>query len=545
MNVNELERDLDISHKDFSLLRLPETVAVHALLRLMEMALQREGNLSDFVAGLNYALHWVQTGCPEESRVTHEVLSTHFQDAIDLLKWGVDYAKLKVRFIAHHRGFVRCEIDTARKTVLFEPVQSLHIYADVPEAEEKLFHAQQQSTISALLTILREFMLHTSWSRETGFFFDPSVIRGSSAFPQVRQWIDSIVVPELPDDLEIGQRSPTSSSYTLGDLRQFFATVYVLSFCLQKFAQFSTLDGPSPLTAASIVFPTAEMLTRLEMTTWLKRDIITAIAEDMTTRVDAPGLIQAYPFVKTKDDHMFLCAAMFGSSNIHKMAASALTRMGKHGAKSYNNSSQLIERQCVTRIRRELERYGYHVAQEPKIAGKTPDLLVWDDRTTSILVMDFKNYLPVVDGKSYVDRRGDLQKGIRQVSKYVELLRAAPADLGAIIGRDRSGCKVYGILLTRFPMTVPHVHDPNVLVLDWARLESLLEQVPRRTHTGAWSVTRPSRRYSTLELARKAPRRCVADLERLLARVPKPILEDLDPREVKVGEWTYILRGSA
>jgi len=384
----------------------------------------------------------------------------------------------------------------------------------------------------------------TSWSHDTGFFFDPSVIRNSPALPEVRQWIDAIVVPELPNATEIDGRLPSANGYTLGDLRHFFATVYVLSFCLQKYAEFSRLDGPSPLTAAALFFPAPEMLRRLEMTTGLGREIVGAIAEDMTTRVDAPGLIQAYPFVKTRSGYIFFSAAMFGSSNIHKMAASAMTRMGKHGANSYNNSSKLIEARCVARIGNRFEQHGYHVVQEPKIAGKTPDFLVWDEMTTSVLVMDFKNFLPVVDGKSYLDRRGDIQKGIRQVSKYVDLLRAAPAELGAIVGRECTGCRVRGILLLRVPMSVPHIHDPNVLVVDWARLESLLE-FPRRTHTGAWVVAHPSRRYSTLQLAQKARRRRGGDLEDVFARVPEPVLENFDPQEVKVGEWTYILRGSA
>ncbi len=429
------------------------------------------------------------------------------QDAFDLVKWGMAYNRLKTRHVACSRGMARGKIDVDQKQVSFEPPESgLSIYEYAPVAEELLFRQQRTAGETALLEVTREWMLHAGWSPGQKFTFDPSFIPTSPAFQKVIQWVDSVVLPELPDSTNI-------SSYTLKVFRHFLAAVHALSYGFQSFSRLSREDAPSRVSAAAIIYPEAKMLEVLTLATGLESSVVRAVTADLTSNPASATLIHVYPLIKTKDGHIILSAAVFASTNLQRIAAGAITRMGPAGTRSYSAVQEAIEVERTAEITSSLERQGYHVLPGEKVVGKTPDFLVWDDQAREILVMDYKNFLPVIDSRSYLDRKSSIQKGIRQVREYVDRLRAAPAELSTVLGWDCSAHSIRGVLLTRFPMSIPHVHDPEVIVTDWNRL--------------------------TKELV------AGVTVQDLYASLPRPILIESSTDEIKVDDWIYNLVGLA
>lgn len=117
---------LDRKHLSNRIFKLSHENAVRRLLKTFGDATRDMARYWDsreytwWVKSLNHCLRWAYEECPTEGFSEDPDWRTQDKSALDLLLWGVTYARLFNDHVAWSRGLIQASIDRPNKTITFD-----------------------------------------------------------------------------------------------------------------------------------------------------------------------------------------------------------------------------------------------------------------------------------------------------------------------------------------------------------------------------------------------------------------------------------------
>ena len=151
--LRKIEREvLDNHYQQFSLLLQNEGTALEGLFRCYATILRdlRSGKIpkpsddakfqtaNEGLRGLGHCLRWVKERCPSTLLVQTPATEVLASEALELLRWGVDYDPIWNQHSAYSRGLVDTHVDERNKSITFLPRRDIdpHYFCTQIEAKK-------------------------------------------------------------------------------------------------------------------------------------------------------------------------------------------------------------------------------------------------------------------------------------------------------------------------------------------------------------------------------------------------------------------------
>jgi len=525
--------ELDKFHRRFALWRRPRASArlqllrAHQVRRVAVLRAQRRApwraasQLLENRLGLGYALEWAfgpcaAGGCPHAA-TDRAVLP----EAAEVLEHATAYSLLSDAHRAFGRGLFALEYDTERKSFRFgiTPRWSLNaVWARALEREEadaaKL--AAPRAAPRELVAAIRRFAGVTGPDEVT---IDWAVATSKEA-RSYGEWYMQAMAWELPGEWDL-------DGYTLADFRRLWQTVWVIA----------QIHAAAHLPAASL-----GVTRHVRMETWvpvrtsdawrrfvtdvsgLDVSVVSAIIDDLTytPRAVNTGPVLR-PFIPVDGADVALCLDCVQNSNPEHNLLRAINRAPSRKA-AYDQLSSRKEELFLREVTPELQTLRIkHAKPRREIRGLTDiDLLLWQEKTGTLLVVELKWLLPGGDINDVDENDQAFEKAARdQVLPAVQYLRDHVAEVLPrwIPGADASKVRrIEGLIVNKTEAGTGGPAAQSVPVVDWPRFwRHLCKDGPRDLHqVYRWCANRPDRKQRAREFV-------------------------AGETEVKVGGYTYLL----
>lgn len=476
----------------------------------------QRASVQSVVRGLAQAARWVLADTedqPTEEGHDWRVLDV---EASELLVWGVDYARLATDHIMWSRGLLTCAPDPVARTIQFGPPSQAALTFMLGQVLSELLWADAflcRMPGTAIRSIFRRWV-GASTVTPTGRWVRPGIVRESPAFEELVSWTRSELLVGQDADMDL-------DGYTPDDFAHVYTAVYAHSRCLCLLEERAdALYGPAnPMGSSCLSLPHSDMADWVAQASGVPAAKAAEVLQDLT--FDASSLhssIALTPVLRSRDDVLMISPRLFCNVHPFHMFATALIS-GKRRS-SYERMISDIEGVRVKHVAATLKSHGLGVLDTRTIRAAnghemTPDLLVWDEQASQLLVVEYKHSLPPCEPRLVYNRLLDLRRWQERLGQYQEFARANPQGLPAAVRRSEP-ITVLPLLLFAFPMPLPVSPPDDMAFADWVGLDNYLSQVDRPTVAGLsnWARNRP-------------------DVE---AAFPGA---QLSPDNITVEDWTY------
>jgi hypothetical protein len=515
---------LDQAHKRYALVKEPLDVALRHILRVALHILRSKKNLShlepvaahlwlaQFLKAVSFALRWAYLECPRDLGST-ATPSEKLDEAAQYLifEWGMPYVELAADHIAWSNGLMPAEIIESERLITFGPAPSFDIagFSEQYETEVQLMGAEfSEFPSSEFQALFNEWQQHAKWTA-VGLEFDPAFVRLHSGFHHLVEWMSKHLFRELDDSVSLGM-------YSLGELRHFLAVALGIARCIETLE--SAVDdrlGPNKAMGSWIFAMSAKSAVRwYAAASAMSEQTVEAMLDDLTGDLSRFHFsVAATPIVRFGDE-VLIGQRLLAALRPAHFVARALT-VGS-GRKRYDHVSTLLERARLDVIEARLRNGGIHVLREQSFARSgnirfAPDLVLWDDSRTTVVIIDFKNSLSATGAADVVNRMREYRKGVAQIERYLKHFREEPALLTKYVGAASDDLTISGGLLFWTPLALPIPRHAEIVLDSWPAL-----------------------------LARVGSDEAIS-LDDLRPKLGGDVLHgfSIEPRDLCVGEWHY------
>lgn len=520
---------LDTYYKKFECIHFPEDYAVPYILQCLGDITRNIVNtefretrsdesintfLHQLLLGADKAIRWALT-TKSKKYILNPVDYPKFQAAAaELVQWGIDYVLLEHLHIAYSRGFIDCRLSVDKKEIEFLPLPvdtSLIAFSQsIAATENSRRHFEKIWTNRILMAD------YENWYKELSPLRPPIIpdwtwFRNSDSFKEILSWTRTSFLEILNDEVLL-------HNYTMGDLRVFYSSLYLLcDFItvvedrLDQVLGFEHAYGSNP-----VLLLRTEMLKYLSVLTELDIKTIEKIVAVLSfDPLNKDKNLMHKPFIQTSNGELMFMPRHFCMIDPNHMFSYAI----KHSEdkKLYNRLINNIEDTSVKAIADFIKSNGCEVISGRNFKSKhgviSPDIIICDSALKEALVVEYKHYLSPASVTYVIDRTKELKKGYEQVSKYVSYLSENPEMLGGITTGEQNSWVIKGLILCRFPVSVPLAPTADFPLVDLTKFKSIC----RRSFT-------PS------EVYRHANDSLAPDFENQIK---------VEKIEIRVGEWTY------
>ncbi|MEZ6057208.1 MAG: hypothetical protein R3C01_10940 [Planctomycetaceae bacterium] len=486
---------LDRQHLQYSLLQRNASDAVAAVLRCygdIVRGLQngsipkdtddaRHQTANEGFRGLSHCLRWIRSSCPRLIAVPSVGLETLHAEALELLRWGVQYDPLCNQHIAlsrrvNGRSLVTATVSEAKKHITFVPCDPPDPRYFVSQVEARKAEDLRQV---ALYPDQQLAQLSSAWYEsvqrdKTGFRFDDSTIATSGVLDVVIEWLQRTCLPECPDERQLG-------TFKAGSLRRILAALHVASLFQVKLEEVSDQQDPQlPRVLTHVLsWRREELLDWLYRLTGVDRTQIRAMILMLIFDSEPLRVTLAHkPLVLGADDRIFLSPRLFLGLPLSQMVVGALNLNSVTKA-AYDDVSTSIEKAVVQRIGGDIRSgclSNCTIALEktyrlPDGTQITPDIVALAADGSELLIVDVKNATPPFGaGDVAVDLKTWVDEWQPQLCKYVAAFKDHPKILSQHFSTSASAPRVFGLILTRWPFPIPVEIPSGLGAIDWSSL---------------------------------------------------------------------------
>jgi hypothetical protein len=489
--IRRLEAELlDKKHLDFVFLRRPTKKIYQHLFKLLG-DIHRD-IISNIEVGdnpyhkrdyglrvtraLSHCLRWASEKTNRKFRLPSANWEQLDSEALELLEWAIQYDKLCTEHVAWSRGLSVAKVEEETKTVNFKSPTDLDFTflfsqamaeAEIPNdlfSEE--IHKKIRKGFSAWLQryTFRQKGRNLPWKLESH----------TDEFKLVLNQLEKVLWPYLDSNLNLG-------GYSLQSFRKLYSALYVHSYYVASSEEYiDATHGPINMAGSLVI-----VLSERELTTWLaaisgvEQSEVTAIIKDMTFDVnDKDSDIWCQPFFKDSSKTYYSLVRSFSYISPETMLSYNLNRRSKQ--RIYDQVIQKLEKTSLNFVQEVVEK-EFIVFREKRICltGEntiTPDLIAYDDHTSSLLVLEFKHASRAFNTAQVVSRIKNIEQGVqgvKQVEKYLGIIRRNLQEISNILDIDHPQ-EVYGMLLFKWPMPIPMKKNPDVIKTDFMSLEKYI-----------------------------------------------------------------------
>ncbi len=469
--IRAVERDiLDRAHEQHAIFSIPEDIAIAGLLhvagRVFHHFRQLERDPSQqfdftfssttFSQSLSHCLRWVRDCCPTNNQAYSPNRNSEHEHVGAALEWAKTYTHLVTDHVAWSNGLIDATCDSANKTITFNPPHGTdlrllrrQLVADRRYWWNVMYYDFPRDGFAGLMDTYKK----THHPEPAYFRFHN--LTSLKEFPQLEEWVRAKVFPELDDQFSVGL-------YCMGKLRRFFSVLYTICAILCLVADEIEDDSQNPAGETPILrAPWNNGITWLCEVTGIGREAVEAIVNDLslnTARFHCS--ISTTPFVVSRSRTLFLQPNTFMHLDLQRAFANAIT-CGT-ATKVFDRISTITEQHHLKELANLLRQRGMKVLCNRTFSFSktfTPDLIVSDKRTHTILVIEFKNILSASGPAAVTKRIQEIKKGTDQLQGYVQLFTDHPDQLQQLL-RDRLPYQppvvnIIGLLLLRSPMPLP------------------------------------------------------------------------------------------
>jgi hypothetical protein len=524
---------LDQKHKQFMLMHRPNDIAIPHLLKVLghidrtliselndESFLRQRAFMQTVLSAAGHCLRWLSTSSSNIVLLRNASWKKLDEEALDLLGWGISYSQLAADHVAWSRGLLTGKADQRNKIISFEPPDNLDssFLASQSIAEETLAESffkefPYESLRGGFQVWLRQFKLTSVMDSNMWH-----VEQDGRAYEAASSWTEMVVWPELLNETDL-------EGYTLGDFRRLYTSLFLVAqYCAWAEDAIDSTQGPEN-EGGSIVFNDSES----RIVHWLSE--ISGVEQSSVHNIlcdlifdtnDFHSSLANQPFVRSKSRQIFLLARLLPLLEPSRMISGALLKGKKK--KVYERVVNTLEQSNLDMIESYIKNLGLAVFREKKIFANSnfevePDFLLLDKERKELLIIEYKHTLTSIGPSEVVSKVKTLEEGkggIKQVQKYLAILKQNTFPLDGHNIAPADGYQIYGLLLFRWPMVLPLKTPPDMNIIDWISLKEIL------SWTDGISISH------LIDLINKRPD---------LPLNPKGWKQDAF--EIKVDEWTY------
>jgi hypothetical protein len=489
--ITQIERQLlDVRHRNFALLRLPEDQAITRLLKMAGDILREcpginivrglppqatHTLLSTLLKALSHCIRWVCQDCVPGPPAQSPNWQREDQDTAELLGWGMHYAQLATDHVAWRQDLIKAHADPTTRTIVFEPSQEMDLDYFIRESQADFAWWEQEANdlypVEAVSKLFRDWQSQVT-KGPSGLDFPVGLIRNHRSLAEIQKWVGSCLFPELEDSCQLGH-------YRLSDLRCFYAHLFSLCECVRILEDRidTQLGQENPMGTWTFQDDYPAFLAYLADLSGLPVTVLDSILCDMTLNAQRFHCsITVTPFIRSRTNRLFLLPRLFAFLSPQRTVASAL--ISGTGRASYDRISTTLEKFHLVEIGQVLRDCGFTAYQErtfrtPLGDKLQPDFLVMDGKTSDLLVIDFKNALAATAVLEVTNRLKEYRKGIKQVEGYLDAFTRYPELLQSLASSQQQ-LRVFGLLLFRVPMPLPIPKGSRVAAENWHSLRHRL-----------------------------------------------------------------------
>ncbi|MDI1483610.1 hypothetical protein [Polyangium sp. y55x31] len=332
----------------------------------------------------------------------------------------------------------------------------------------------------------------------------------------VLAWARSSIFCGISDLEDVG-------GFLLGDFRKFYAGMYAYARCITMLEERCDVLYGEVNDLGSLVFHDSDDLVIGFMAeiTGVRTDTIRRIVALLS--FDEHSLrssIDTQPFVRTHCGSLSLLVRLIAIVDPHRMLAGSLKR---RSGEVYDRLIDSMENVEVGELASLFRRHGLRAIEKKRILAPDrsqvcPDLIVLEEATGQLLVVEYKHALPPVGPAEVSNKLKEAEKWIKQARKYKNFVQRFPDAVRSAVGASAEPSTVEAIVVFRWPMPVPLSQPSDVLVtsrdivsrLLWEHNESQVSTIVSslrfdgthiesspwkpvyvRTHVGDWTYVRP------------------------------------------------------
>ena len=534
--LRKVEKDyLDVFYQQYRVLKRPrDTALIHILCSfeiqsfLTSASELRRGHVPSSFGQITYdkealrhALLWVCKECPLGGDASQDTDHDIMVEVAELLSFARDYAMLWDVHVCIGHGLFDVRYDEAQNRFTFyhkaDRTGIASLWSTVQRSEQKpdlpVVDYERDQFRNVLANAAKQIgpsKLEIDWN----------VVEA----PEVRAFARAAMSPyrfELPEDWELG-------GYSLGEYREAWAamvSIAWLSHLLHLFA--NKLGVANTLCVDSCVpaFAKSHWIHWIARLSSMKRETVAAILADLTydshLKNPDPSL---QPFIPLSEEKLALSVVCLITSNTERNLMKILSR--KPGKKHiYDGLSQEKETIFLNEVSPVLDSIGLrHLCRtELQERGKLLtdiDLLLWEEKTGTLLVVELKWLIPPDEVIEVVGHDTEFESAIVQVSTAIDYLAANLSDFldrhWKSVGAEQVK-SVKGMVVSHDSAGTGKMLDPRIPVVEWAFFREMLEKHGQK---------RLDRVHS---LCRKRP-----DVKRFAGQLKH------GEREIHVGDYTYV-----
>jgi hypothetical protein len=534
---DQVEKEvLDRVHLKMNLLYRNEEDAIESLFRCYANILRdlRSGKIkkpnagaiyqtaNEGLRGLPHCLRWIRQCCPSTLIVPTSKGDLAYAEALELLRWGVQYDPIFGEHSAYRGNLARFELDESAKIIEFPPTYDVshHFFCSQEEAKKADDRRRSNACPENELSQLSKLWFDSLQITNCGLHFEDLTMRKSGAIDIATKWMEKTCLPELEGETKL-------HGYTVADLRMVLASIYVYSLFVTKLEditnnqpQFSFMLEPHILSGKK-----NEIVSRFASLSGVNETNVDAIISILTFDHSNEHMTLAQqPFVCSKNNRMFLLPRLIMaiSLSLPKMYISAINK-SKDGRNVYADLINDIENKGVQAVYSDLKkilRGDIQIAIQKKYSLDEskyikPDIVILSNQN-EVLIIDVKYAIPPFGPLDIRYDIAEMDEWKQKMSLYVEAFQNHPNILKQHFNRINVTTEnVYGLILLRWPFPIPVDFQTPICAVDWPSLKQYLKNA------------NPESVSEIFNWANKRP--------------DFPILQNLKwvPKEIKVRDWTY------
>jgi len=355
--------------------------------------------------GLPHCIRWVQSQCPRLIFVPSPGEQQLSEEALELLRWGVEYDPLYNQHTAYSRRingqrFVEAEVDKGNKTITFLPCENIDPLFFISQIEAKKADGNRQasSDLDQELAERSKAWFQSANVGQDGILrFDDKTIASSGVLDAAIEWLQGSCLPELNDSDQLG-------NFSAGDLRRVLAAFHISSLFCTKFEDDSdqrTKNHNGILTHV-LSWRICKLIDWLHEITSVDQCKLKSMLPIFIFDGEPERVTVAHkPLILGADNRVFLSPRIFLMLPLSEMVVGALN-LNTDGKGSYDSISNSIEKGVVRKLTDEIHRefpQGSQIVSERTFTLSndrtiTPDILLLSADQSELLVIDVKNATP-------------------------------------------------------------------------------------------------------------------------------------------------------
>ncbi len=440
----------------------------------------RSQTANEGLRGLGRCFRWIRDSCPTSVVVPTARPDVLADEALELLRWGVDYDPLFNHHSAYSRQLIEVDVDEDNRTITFLPACDVNprFFCTQTEAKRADDERRAQEFPEQRLAELSKCWFDSAVVTRRGFHFDDSTINDGGAIDVAVEWLKRTCLPELPEGTLL-------VSCTVADVRRVLAALYVYALFGTRLEEVADQQGLR-MASRVIEFHQADMVNWVSRLSDMAKDRVEAIISLLTFDPQHDhGTLTQQPFVGSRSGSLFLLPRMFLLIDLPRMCVGALNRT-KVGQRAYATAINAIEENGVRTVVEELRRGAlgrFEIAEKRTfrtLDGRemTPDTLVVAAQSQEALIIDMKYATPPFSLNDIQHDLAEMAVWQKRMGEYVAAFEAEPQMLQQHFAVDlRGGMSVHGLILLRWPLPLPIGFRDEVHAVDWPSLQEHLQEI--------------------------------------------------------------------